>query len=174
MVLPPKGGSHQSATRTLIACLNRLSNVVQFVKFIGGSQPARRSELHSGDRDCTAPPADTRRVVSNFVPLALRRDRLESAPTTLVGEKCLHVLSSFQRTGCSTPPTIPALFRRANHRRRSPPGLFPSGEPSYLTGGSRCCQPLRTALADFIVARAVRPPLQPTADASSFPMRSAR
>jgi len=39
---------------------------------------------------------------------------------------CLHVLSSFQRTGL---------------RSRSPPTLFPSGEPSYTTEGYRPCQP---------------------------------
>jgi hypothetical protein len=46
----------------LIACLNRLSNVVQFVKCLDGSRSARSSELTSCVRNCTAPPADTRRA----------------------------------------------------------------------------------------------------------------
>jgi len=62
------------------------------------------------------PPADTRRVVRRR--LALTR----SASSRL----CLHVLSSFQRTGCSS--------------RRSPSAIFPSGEPSYLKEGLHGCQ----------------------------------
>src|SRR6476620_9167698 len=39
-------------TLTLIACLNRLSNVVQFVKFMGGSQPSAGGELHPREPGC--------------------------------------------------------------------------------------------------------------------------
>jgi len=85
--------------------LIKLSNVVQFVKFVGGSQPAPSSELNSWLPDYTAPPADTRRVL------------------------CLHVLSSFQRTGLAD--------------RTPPSALFRSGEPFNLTNPARLCQPLR-------------------------------
>jgi hypothetical protein len=42
-VVPPEG---ESNSLTLIACLNRLSNVVQFVKLMSGSQPASGGELN--------------------------------------------------------------------------------------------------------------------------------
>jgi len=59
---------------------------------------------------------------SDVAPSALRRDRLDSAPTRERRKLCLHVLSSFQRTGRIVLPTL-----------RPPPRLSPWGEPSNLT-----------------------------------------
>ena len=90
---------------------------------MGGSQPAAGGELHPRHPDCPAPPADTRRV-SDFAPPSLSRDKSRVHADDR-SRLCLHVLSSFQRTG--------AL---------SPPGLSPCGEPYNTTERSRPCQPL--------------------------------
>jgi hypothetical protein len=99
---------------------------------MSGSPPASPGELHpnrqspSATRNwsstlqlAAAPPADTRRVFRPPSPSALTR-------VGTPADKCLHVLSSFQRTGRSLLP-IGLLTLR------SPPRLFPSGEPSNLT-----------------------------------------
>jgi hypothetical protein len=112
---------HRQTSLTLIACLNRLSNVVQFVKLMSGSQPHAGGELHPRRPDCTAPPADTRRVL------------------------CLHVLSSFQRTGV-------VLARRLARQRRVvgafPLRVFPRwGNLPILLEDSDFCQPLAALLS---------------------------
>jgi hypothetical protein len=106
--------------------LIKLSNVVQFVKFVGGSQPARSSELNSCDRDYTAPPADTRRV-----PPSPSRAPADCACTFYLVFKepgsCLAHRSALRRDGWP---------------ERSPSTISLSGEPSNLTNRGRPCQPL--------------------------------
>jgi hypothetical protein len=93
--------------------LTWLSNVVQFVKLMGGSRPGHPGELHPDAQLNAAPPADTRRV--------------SDAPCG-TSELCLHVLSSFQRTGFRAPP--------------DPPQISSSGEPYELTVTTISCQQL--------------------------------
>jgi hypothetical protein len=92
--------------------------------YVGGSQPAASGELHPRPAVVPAacapgtatPPADTRRV------LCLRSLRSS-------GERlCLHVLSSFQRTG------FPARPRLAS--------ISPSGEPYEINPLPSACQAL--------------------------------
>jgi hypothetical protein len=82
---------------------------------MSGSQPATVGELHPLHRNALRHPL----ILDGFLTasrLAARRREL-----------CLHVLSSFQRTGRSCP--------------RSPSGLSSSGEPYNITNGIRPCQP---------------------------------
>ena len=82
------------------------------------------------------PPADTRRVV-----------RLRLAPYGAPRRRtlCLHVLSSFQRTGYQWC----ALAFSARPRPRPPPALFPSGEPCNLTERSLSRQLFSRGSVDF-------------------------
>ena len=81
---------------TLIACLTWLSNVVQFVKCMSGSQPLAPGELHPARklrREALRPCASLRH------PLILDGFSSAFTPFGAPANKCLHVLSSFQRTG---------------------------------------------------------------------------
>ena len=93
----------ENQTRLTRAPVDDLAlHVVQFVKLMSGSQPPSVGELHPLTSDCTAPPADTRRVVVTRRLAALRH------------ELCLHVLSSFQRTGISHDDPRPVFRVRGN------------------------------------------------------------
>ena len=86
---PRRSAANSNVDRLLIW----LSNVVQFVKCMSGSQPLAPGELH--------PARKLRRE-------ALRPCALLRHPLILDG-LCLHVLSSFQRTGLACSPCH--LFR---------------------------------------------------------------
>ena len=70
-----------------------LSNVVQFVKCMGGSQPDCRGELNPGRQLMPRHPL----ILDGFPPAV--------AQTGAGAGLCLHVLSSFQRTADRLPPT---------------------------------------------------------------------
>jgi hypothetical protein len=95
----------------LIACLTWLSNVVQFVKCVGGSPPSTAGELNLRPSGFSAPPADTRRVRLRASGASSRQARLGTDNTGRV--KCLHVLSSFQRTGLAIRPAPTSAKARA-------------------------------------------------------------
>jgi hypothetical protein len=109
-------GKHNSLTRAPVDDL--ALHVVQFVKLMSGSQPATVGELHPLHRNALRHPL----ILDGF----LTTSRLAARHREL----CLHVLSSFQRTGRSCP--------------RPPSGLSSSGEPYNITNRIRPCQPLRT------------------------------
>jgi len=84
------------------------------------------------------PPADTRRVVS-----------------TCIETLCLHVLSSFQRTGCLTRRLLRVS---ASSSPCSPTAIFPSGEPFNLTERFPNRQPFSPRPFDFLFEVLSRPP----------------
>ena len=112
---------------------------------MSGSQPLAPGELHPARklrREALRPCASLRHPLildgfSDFAPSALRRDRLDSAPTALRRSKCLHVLSSFQRTGTACFPPLRLSAKSGPTRSGVPPSLSSPGEPSNLTRGFR-------------------------------------
>jgi hypothetical protein len=95
---------------------------------MSGSQPATVGELHPLHRKALRHPLILDGLLTT-PRLAARRHEL-----------CLHVLSSFQRTGLASPDE---RARGAKSGSCSPSSLTCSGEPSYITERRRLCQPLR-------------------------------
>jgi hypothetical protein len=120
----------------LIACLTWLSNVVQFVKCVGGSPPAAAGELNQRPRDSRRHPL----ILDGFRPPS-------PSALTRVGtpaDKCLHVLSSFQRTDPAT-RTRPTGFLGT-----PPPTILSSGEPFNITNSPLPCQPFSASVRCFL------------------------
>jgi hypothetical protein len=93
---------------------------------MSGSQPATVGELHPLHRKALRHPLILDGLLTT-PRLAARRHEL-----------CLHVLSSFQRTGLASPDE---RARGAKSGSCSPSGLTCSGEPSYITQRGQPCQP---------------------------------
>jgi len=97
---------------------------------MSGSLPAAAGELHLRPRfigcPIATPPADTRRVLR----LRASQLRLSASSGRHASVKCLHVLSSFQRTRLAARP---APWHEIEPR--SPSTSSPWGEPSNITIG---------------------------------------
>jgi hypothetical protein len=119
--------------------LTWLSNVVQFVKCMSGSQPPAHGELHPARRlrrEAFRPHALLRHplILDGFIRLrAFRRSG---------GCKCLHVLSSFQRTGPPdpAPSRTPEAHSRARQGRASLRVFLLRGNLPILLEDSNPCQ----------------------------------
>jgi hypothetical protein len=101
-----------------------LSNVVQFVKLMSGSQPGPLGELHPDGQLNAAPPADTRRVPTSRLRRFLGTGP-DSAPTTVVGCACTFYLVFKE-------PALPAVHH--------PASISPCGEPYENNQISQPCQ----------------------------------
>ena len=86
---------------------------------MSGSQPATVGELHPLHRKALRHPLILDGLFSASAPYGASAREL-----------CLHVLSSFQRTGWSYPPDYAP---EARSRARAPSGVSPLGEPYNLT-----------------------------------------
>ena len=116
---------------------------------MSGSQPATGGELHPLHRKALRHPL----ILDGL--FRLRAFGVSSRQARLgtdarAPELCLHVLSSFQRTGRS-------LLAIGLLTLRSPPRLSPSGEPSNLTRRFRFVSTPSRHLVSFFSARHVAP-----------------
>jgi len=114
--------------RLLMTWLSRCS----VRQVMSGSQPATVGELHPLHRKALRHPL----ILDGLSPTSRLRRFVETGSTrhrcASIEDLCLHVLSSFQRTGWSYPPRrdeAPEVRSRA----RAPTGLSSLGEPYNLT-----------------------------------------
>jgi len=133
--------------RLLMTWLSRCS----VRQVMSGSQPAAVGELHPLHRKALRHPLILDGLFSASAPCPTPPFGFV-APSALARELCLHVLSSFQRTGWS--------YRRdpapeARSRARDPSGVSPLGEPYNLTSAFQLVStPRRYFLSFFDVATA--------------------
>jgi hypothetical protein len=131
---------------TLIACLTWLSNVVQFVKCVSGSQPFAPGELHPARklrRAALRPRASLRHplILDGFVhlrPSALTRGRLRQTSACTF-------YPVFKEPACHA--AAPRDATPARLSGTSPPAFPSSGEPSNISSRPDRCQPLFDALS---------------------------
>jgi hypothetical protein len=155
------GNTSARATRTLIACLTWLSNVVQFVKCVGGSPPFAAGELDPRLRNCRrhplildgAPTSHPRRIVETGSTRRRRAPPEQSACTFYLVFKEPDVLLRSR--------TLRRVYGRAPLQL-----YFRQGNLSILRTVAVPVNPSSPAGRSFL-------PCQPpaSADASSFPMQ---
>ena len=122
---------------------------------VDGSLPSPAGELHPRLQDSQCHPL----ILDGSVYLhALRRSS---------DGLCLHVLSSFQRTGCLA--RLP-LRVSASRSARSPTAIFPSGEPCNLTERSPYRQLFSRLPFDFFFAGAFETAAPSQSHAPPFPV----
>ena len=116
---------------------------------MSGSQPATVGELHPLHRKALRHPL----ILDGLSPTSRLRRFVETGSTrhrcASIEDLCLHVLSSFQRTGWSYPPRRDEA-PEARSRARAPTGLSSLGEPYNLTSAF---QLVSTPAIFFVVFR---------------------
>src|SRR3954469_23032693 len=101
---------------------------------MSGSQPTAGGELHPRHPDCTAPPADTRRVTS-------------------IPPHTFQCATSSRYCAC----TFYLVFKEPTCPR-SPSAFFSPGEPFNLTNRARDCQPNFWFRRFFLPPHSTHPP----------------